>query len=201
MTALLPSTKNTLPSSSIPSRLVSCLAIACLACPRYSKRPCFYQNLTDVEACLIEVCSIDVSAPCYCSRSWILNASLSIHQPASCAIHGADVLNLPVGSNVLVIGAGPTGLLLAQILRLNGAAKMTVAANAGMKMDIARQVDAADVYVDLPRDKAEAKKAWDQLLLDNPGGFDAVIEATGVASILENAIVSVAMAGMPFERS
>lgn len=39
-------------------------------------------NLTDAEACLVE--------------------------PASCAIHGADVLNLPVGSDVLVIGAGPT---------------------------------------------------------------------------------------------
>lgn len=79
-----------------------------------------------------------------------------------------------MGSNVLVIGAGPTGILLAQLLRQNGAAKLTLAANAGMKMDIARQCDAADVYVDLPRDKQEAKGAWDKLLADNAGGFDAV---------------------------
>lgn len=47
---------------------------------------------------------------------------------------------------------------------------MTLAANAGTKMDIARQVDAADVYVDLPRDKDQANAAWDQLLKENPNG-------------------------------
>lgn len=74
-------------------------------------------NLTDIEACLVE--------------------------PAACALHGADVLNLPVGADVLVIGAGPTGLLLAQLLKLNGAARLTLAANAGMKMNIAKDLGVA----------------------------------------------------------
>lgn len=118
------------------------------------------KNLTDVEACLVE--------------------------PASCAIHGADVLKLPVGSSVLVIGAGPTGLLLSQLLKQNGASTLVLAANAGMKMDIARKVDAADVYIDL--DRKDAKKQWDQIKVDYPYGFDAVVEATGVASIATDAI-------------
>jgi len=124
-------------------------------------------NLTDVEACLVE--------------------------PASCAIHGADVLKLPVGSTVLVIGAGPTGLLLAQLLKQNGAAKLVLAANAGMKMDIARQVKAADVYIDL--DRKEADKQWAQIHEDYPYGFDAVVEATGVASIATRAIDYVTKGG------
>lgn len=42
-------------------------------------------NLTDEEATLVE--------------------------PASCAIHGLDKLNAPVGVEALIIGAGPTGML------------------------------------------------------------------------------------------
>jgi len=118
------------------------------------------KNLTDIEAVLVE--------------------------PASCAIHGADVLGLKVGSSVLVLGAGPTGLLLAQLLRLNGAAQLVLAANAGPKMKIAREVDAADIYVDLDRKNPEAQ--WEQLKTDYPQGFDAVIEATGVESIADKAL-------------
>lgn len=127
------------------------------------------KNLTDVEACLVE--------------------------PASCAIHGADILKLPVGSSVLLCGAGPTGLLLAQLLRQNGAVRMVVAANAGLKMKIAREVNAADEYIDLDRDRTKAAEQWDQIKKDNPDGFDAVIEATGVASIAERAIKYVKKGG------
>lgn len=45
---------------------------------------------------------------------------------------------------------------------------MTIAANKGIKMDIARKVQAADHYLDLERDRDEAKKQWDQLKADNP---------------------------------
>jgi D-arabinitol dehydrogenase (NADP+) len=42
-------------------------------------------------------------------------------EPAACAIHGMDKLSPPVGIDALVIGAGPTSLILAQLLELNGA--------------------------------------------------------------------------------
>ncbi|KAL7009318.1 N-terminal acetyltransferase A complex catalytic subunit ard1 [Cystobasidiomycetes sp. EMM_F5] len=107
-------------------------------------------------------------------------------EPASCAVHGLDRLNLKVGSECLLIGAGPTGLILAQLLKLNGASKVTLAANAGKKMQIARQLDAADEYVDL--DRKNAKAQWEQLKKDNPYGFDVVVEATGVESIVNDSI-------------
>ncbi|THV04185.1 GroES-like protein [Dendrothele bispora CBS 962.96] len=117
-------------------------------------------NLTDEEATLIE--------------------------PAACAIHGVDKLALPVGSEVLVMGAGPTGLILTQLLKLNGASRVVLAANKGIKMDIAKKLEAADEYLEL--DRANPGSQWEQLKKDNPYGFDAVVEATGVEKLANEAI-------------
>lgn len=43
-------------------------------------------------------------------------------EPAACAAHGIERMALEVGSRVLLFGCGPTGILLAQLIRMNGAA-------------------------------------------------------------------------------
>ena len=45
-----------------------------------------------------------------------------------------------MGSSVLMLGAGPTGLVLAQLLRQNGGCHVVVAAPQGVKMDLAKNV-------------------------------------------------------------
>ncbi|KAI0037253.1 chaperonin 10-like protein [Vararia minispora EC-137] len=107
-------------------------------------------------------------------------------EPAACAIHGLDKLRPPVGVDVLLLGAGPTGLILAQLLKLNGAAKITIAANKGIKMDVAKNLDCADEYIELDRQNPEPQ--WEKLRQDNPYGFDIVIEATGVEKLANEAI-------------
>jgi len=107
-------------------------------------------------------------------------------EPAACALHGLDKLRPPVGCEVLMLGAGPTGLILAQLLKLNGAAKVVLAANKGTKMDLARKLDAADVYIDLDRKDPGAQ--WEQIKKDYPYGFDVVVEATGVEKLANDAI-------------
>ncbi|WAR57735.1 hypothetical protein PtB15_8B788 [Puccinia triticina] len=107
-------------------------------------------------------------------------------EPASCAVHGLDKIRPKPGSECLLIGAGPTGLILAQLLKLNGAQRVVLAANKGMKMDIARKIQAADEYIDL--DRNDAASQWAQLKKDNPHGFDVVVEATGVQSIVDDSI-------------
>nr|Q4R0J7.1 RecName: Full=D-arabinitol dehydrogenase 1; AltName: Full=NADP-dependent D-arabitol dehydrogenase [Uromyces viciae-fabae]CAH10835.1 major alcohol dehydrogenase [Uromyces viciae-fabae] len=107
-------------------------------------------------------------------------------EPASCAVHGLDKIRPKPGSECLLIGAGPTGLMLAQLLKLNGAQRVVLAANKGMKMDIARKINAADEYIDL--DRKDAANQWAQLKEDNPHGFDVVVEATGVESIVNDSI-------------
>ncbi|CAL1708962.1 unnamed protein product [Somion occarium] len=107
-------------------------------------------------------------------------------EPAACAVHGMDQLNAPVGVEALIIGAGPTGLILAQLLKLNGAAKVTIAANKGIKTEVAKQLEAGDHFIELDRVNPEAQ--WQQLKKDNPYGFDVVVEATGSEKIASDAI-------------
>ncbi|KAF7349313.1 Zinc-binding dehydrogenase [Mycena sanguinolenta] len=107
-------------------------------------------------------------------------------EPAACAVHGADRLDLPVGAEVLILGAGPTGLILSQLLKLNGASKVVIAANKGIKTEIARKLDAADVYIEIDRNSPDAQ--WAQLKKDYPYGFDAVVEATGSEKVANESI-------------
>ena len=86
-----------------------------------------------------------------------------------------DKLQTTVGVEVLIIGAGPTGLVLAQLLKLNGASRVVVAANKGVKTELARKLGAADEYVEL--DRANPKPQWEKLKKDNPYGFDVVVSS------------------------
>ena len=89
-----------------------------------------------------------------------------------------DQLNPGVGVDALIIGAGPTGLILAQMLKLNGAHRVVVAANKGIKMDLAKQLDTGTEYIELDRENPQAQ--WEQLKQENPYGFDVVV-STGLA--------------------
>src|SRR5208282_2345913 len=55
-------------------------------------------------------------------------------EPTACACHGMEVLAMKPGSNVLLMGAGPTGQVVGQMLKLNGASRLTVEAPAGPKL-------------------------------------------------------------------
>lgn len=60
----------------------------------------------------------------------------------------------------------PLQIILAQLLKLNGASKVVIAANEGIKMKIARECDAADEYWDLKRGDAAAQ--WAELKEAHP---------------------------------
>jgi threonine dehydrogenase-like Zn-dependent dehydrogenase len=107
-------------------------------------------------------------------------------EPTACAVHGMDVLKATVGVEALVIGSGPTGIVLAQLLKLNGASRVVLAANKGVKTDIARNLDFADELLEL--DRADPASQWKKLKQDNPYGFDVVVEATGVEAIANDSL-------------
>ena len=122
--------------------------------------------------------------------SW---AEASVFEAASCAIHGLDRIAPKPGSTVLMIGAGPTGLCLAQLLKLNGGAHVVLAANAGPKMELAKKLACADEYVDLDRERPQAQ--WAELKEKYTYGFDVVVEASGSVQVLKDAIGYVARGG------
>lgn len=107
-------------------------------------------------------------------------------EPASCAAHGLDKIAPKMGSSVLMFGAGPTGLVLSQMLRQNGGCHVVVAAPEGLKMDLAKKLGAGDEYISLSRSNPEVQ--FEKLKSENPYGFDIVIEATGSVKILEDSI-------------
>jgi D-arabinitol dehydrogenase (NADP+) len=113
-------------------------------------------------------------------------------EPTACVVHGLDVLALRPGSDVLVFGAGPTGLLLAQLLLHGGAARVTVAAPTRFKLDLARSYG-VDETVRL--DRADPSVGLRELRLMAPEGFDAVVEATGAVPVLERAVELTKMGG------
>jgi len=102
-------------------------------------------------------------------------------EPLACAVHGLDVLALRPGADVLLVGAGPTGLLLAQLLVHGGAARVTVAAPTPYKLELAAHFGADETVV-IGRGDLSGQQARLRALA--PEGFDAVIEATGAPEIL-----------------
>jgi D-arabinitol dehydrogenase (NADP+) len=113
-------------------------------------------------------------------------------EPSACAVHGMEVLAMKPGSDVLLFGAGPTGQVLAQLLKLNGAGRLVVAAPAGPKLELAGRL-AADEIVAI--DRKNPDKHRNRLRELNPTGFDYIVEATGSASVCEDALQFVRRGG------
>ncbi|GGL97888.1 zinc-dependent alcohol dehydrogenase family protein [Nakamurella endophytica] len=103
-------------------------------------------------------------------------------EPSACAMHGLETLQVRPGSSALVIGAGPTGLLLAQLIATGGAASVTVAGPTAFKLETARGLGIENTVL-IPRDDAAA--ATEALLAASPGGdgYDVVVEATGATTV------------------
>lgn len=105
-------------------------------------------------------------------------------EPLSVATH-AVLERVPVrmGDVVLVIGAGPIGILCALLARAAGAREVLitgVAADAG-RLDIARQMGAIPINID-------AQDPLPVLQAVQADGADIVFETSGVASTLEQAV-------------
>lgn len=113
-------------------------------------------------------------------------------EPAACAMHGVDIADPSPGSNILIFGAGTTGLLLAQALRASGAAQVTVAAPTQHKLDLARSFG-IDHTVRI--DRHDTAAAVGTLRARTDDGFDLVVDATGALSVLNQSLALVRNGG------
>jgi D-arabinitol dehydrogenase (NADP+) len=103
-------------------------------------------------------------------------------EPTACAVHGIDVIDPQVGDEVLQFGAGPTGLILAQLLRQNGAASLVMADLSPAKLDLAARYAGAET-IQVQRNDPQAHE---RLLHERaPRGYDIVVDATGVSRVQE----------------
>jgi threonine dehydrogenase-like Zn-dependent dehydrogenase len=111
-------------------------------------------------------------------------------EPVACCLHGVDRLAPLDGLPLLIFGAGPAGLILLRLARLQGAAPIVAVEPNEARRAAARTFGAHHV-LDPTRDD------WRELALALSGGhgFDAVIEAVGAVTTFEAAIALAASGG------
>ncbi|MBI4950719.1 MAG: zinc-dependent alcohol dehydrogenase family protein [Myxococcales bacterium] len=102
-------------------------------------------------------------------------------EPLACVVFGQDRARIELGSEVLVLGAGPIGQLHLQASRVNGAAAVTVVDRVEQKLEAARAHGAAETVVADGTQEARLRKIA-------PYGFDVVIDCTGVAQVMADSI-------------
>jgi D-arabinitol dehydrogenase (NADP+) len=100
-------------------------------------------------------------------------------EPISCVVYGLKRLELPLGANALIYGAGPIGLLMLQLVRRGGASEIAVVDLKRDKLELARRLGAGTVV-------AADADADDALRETSPLGFDVVIDCTGVPAVVEH---------------
>ncbi|MDQ6741858.1 MAG: zinc-dependent alcohol dehydrogenase family protein, partial [Candidatus Dormibacteraeota bacterium] len=103
-------------------------------------------------------------------------------EPLSCAVHGFDQLDLRLASSYLIYGAGTMGLMLAQLAARTGAKTVDMVDLNPGRFDLARRLAADRV----------AASADD---LDEPRGWDVVIDATGAVPAIEDGLRRVKRGG------
>lgn len=106
-----------------------------------------------------------------------LSASLS--EPLACVINGQEALNIQLGDTVAIIGAGPIGLMHAELARSRGAGKVFLLNRSKNRLDSA-QAFGYDAYIPMGKDDPDPVQA----VLDQTDGMGAnvVIVTAGSAA-------------------
>jgi len=111
-------------------------------------------------------------------------------EPLGCAVRGIERAQIGLGDDVLIIGAGPMGLLLLQLACLEGAGRIWMSELRAKRRELARELG-ADRVLD------PGKESLEELIeAEGPeGGFDVAIEAVGAEETFEVALNSTRRGG------
>lgn len=109
----------------------------------------------------------------------------SFAEPTACSIHGMYTIDVSFGDKIILFGSGPTGMILAQLLKFGGASKIVVAAPKKSKLDVLNRLGIKDT-IQISRDNWKENDCRIQGAY--PRGFDIVIDATGSAKVIQEII-------------
>ncbi|MBI3878331.1 MAG: zinc-binding dehydrogenase [Verrucomicrobia bacterium] len=115
----------------------------------------------------------------------------ALTEPLACVVQGVEDSQLAAGQRVLVIGAGPIGLMFVALTKQLGC-EVTVAGRGETRLNAARRLGASEVF-DVGSDGDSAKAVSTRLPKPN---FDAVIEAVGKPEAWEAAVKLVRKGGL-----
>ncbi|MBB5937759.1 zinc-dependent alcohol dehydrogenase family protein [Streptomyces zagrosensis] len=103
-------------------------------------------------------------------------------EPLSCAVRGYDVLGNHLGAEVLIYGSGTMGLMMLELAKRTGAVSVDV-------LDLNPERLATARLLGCSRAAATVQE------LEQPRGWDVVIDATGHAAAIQEGLRRVAKAG------
>lgn len=108
----------------------------------------------------------------------------SLGEPVACCIHGVDRCEIRFGDEVAVMGAGPNGLIMAQLLEHSGAREVVVIASTQSKLDIAKERGIKTILMDRNDYSVHERKLRDIF----PMGADKIVDCTGDVRVVKNAM-------------
>ena len=108
--------------------------------------------------------------------------SASFAEPLSCCVHGMDQAEIRHGESVAIVGGGTIGLLMLQLAKISGAAKILVIEPIEEKRITALKLGADYVFDPF------SDKILEQTSSITSGGPDVVIECAGNSNAAELAI-------------
>jgi 2-desacetyl-2-hydroxyethyl bacteriochlorophyllide A dehydrogenase len=103
-------------------------------------------------------------------------------EPLSCAVRGYDVLTSQLGSHVLIYGSGTMGLMMLELAKRTGAASVDV-------VDINHERLQTAVALGVSRTAGSADE------LEQPRGWELVVDATGAAAAIQDGLSRVSPGG------
>ena len=103
-------------------------------------------------------------------------------EPVACCLHGMDMCNIHPGSNVVVIGGGMIGLLMLQLSKLAGAARVALFEPVESKREVAKRLG-ADILIDPINENVE-----EELKKAGMTWVNTVIECVGKTATIQQAI-------------
>lgn len=136
---------------------------------------------TTVDGGFAEYCSVDER------QVYLLGENTTFEQgamaePVACCLHGIDMCEIQPGHQVVVIGGGMIGLLMLQLAKLAGAAKVALLEPVENKREVGKKLG-ADICIDPMREDVKSRLAECGM-----NWVNVVIECVGRPSTIEQAI-------------
>ncbi len=136
---------------------------------------------TTVNGGFSEYCVVPESQ-CYKFSEDTSYEAAAMCEPVACCLHGIDMCDINAGDTVLIIGGGMIGLLMLQLAKIKGAAKLILAEPVESKRELGKELG-ADLCIDPVSEDLEKS-------LEKHGicRVNTVIECVGKPQTMQQAI-------------
>ena len=104
-------------------------------------------------------------------------------EPVACCMHSMDQMNIRYGDQVVIFGAGPMGIILAQLAAHSNADHVVVVASSQKKLDLVKSLGIDTILMD----RSDYSKHEAEILKRYPEGADCLFDATGAEELVYTA--------------